>query len=1536
MKKIFTFLILALAVCCFKGFAQSNPNCNAAFTFTVTGNTVQFVPGSNVDSSSIHHYWSFGDNSTLDSSYAPIHTYSAPGVYAVIQTVKRITLNGVVCTDTYTAVIVINGTAPCSIHASYSITRPAGSTNTIVLNNLSSPTSDIHYIGWDFGDGQMITTSSLSPITHVYGASGLFTVCLLVKRDSTCMSDTCQPVQIQVPTTCNLQAACSYNVDTIHHIVNYTNLSSPITSIDSVTWVFGDSTVSHDLNPSHTYASAGSYNVCLYIAQTSVPGTVPCTSHYCHTVNIPATTVPCNVTAGFTITAGNTPGVFYFTNTTTPVATNDSLTWSFGDSTSSSAFSPTHTYLHSGTYNVCLIVKRNNGSSTPCVSYICHTVTVNIPPVCNIQAAFSYTVDSLTHTIHCTNLSSGTIDTLYWSFGDSTTSFDHNPSHTYANSGTYTVCLNVVHYNTSGTVPCTSHYCQNINIPSTTAPCNITAAYTYQTGSASGSVYFNNATIGLSPTDSITWIFGDSSANSHDANPVHVYNHAGTYSACLIVKKSPYSGTTPCISYVCHNITIALVCNLAASFTFTTDTATRTVHFTNTSTTPADSLVWFFGDGTSSSLQNPVHTYANYGVYNICLKLKNAPVVGSTAVCQNYSCHLDTIPAPTSSCNVTAGFTFAAGNTPGVFYFNNTTTPVATNDSLTWTFGDSTSSNAYNPVHTYLHSGTYTVCLIVRRNSNTSSTPCVSYICHTITVTLAPACNLAASFTYTNDSATNTVHFTNTSSTQADSTFWYFGDGTSSSLQNPVHTYANAGVYTICLKIKNVPVAGTTTLCQSYSCHIDTIPVQVNPCNLTASYTYQSGSPSGSVYFNNSTPGLASTDSVTWIFGDSSANSHDVNPVHIFQHSGTYNVCLIVKKSPSTSSTPCISYVCHNITVTVTPVCSLAASFTFTTDTATHVVHFTNTSTTPADSTFWFFGDGTTSSLQNPVHTYANAGVYNICLKIKNATPAGTTALCQSYSCHQDTIPATIAPCNITAGFNITAGNTPGVFYFTNTTTPIATNDSLVWSFGDSTTSNAYSPTHTYLHSGTYNVCLVVRRNNNNGSTPCVSYICHTVTVTIPPVCNIQAAFSYTVDSATHTIHCTNLSTPVSSADSITWTFGDSSISHDFNTSHTYANSGTYSVCLTVVHYTTPGAAPCTSHYCHTVTIPAQVTICNFPISYVWSADSSNHSTIHYTNNSIPGVSSATAIWSFGDGTTASTWNATHTYANPGRYFVCLRVQVSNTCVKYYCDSIAINSTINPCNLTAQFTSTGSNTNSQLYTFTPAVLNTTLHYVWSFGDSTGSSDVIAHHQYTHPGTYTVCLKVYRDSACFATVCNVITVHTSFNCNGIYINYTYRNDLYMPNKVYFYTLGNFPVLQESWTFTKLNSTAAPVILNQYNPAYVFNDTGYYSVCMTAITWGGCTKNFCDTIHITSLGNRCILPSVPNPAHTTVTVNVPLGQPETIHAYVFSMSNVLMLQQTVQGNPGSNVISFNVSGLAPGIYSIRLLYGTNTCYSRFLKL
>jgi PKD repeat protein len=934
---------------------------------------------------------------------------------------------------------------------------------------------------------------------------------------------------------------------------------------------------------------------------------------------------------------------------------------------------------------------------------------------------------------------------------------------------------------------------------------------------------------------------------------------------------------------------------------------------------------WNFGDGSTGSLLiSPTHTYALAGSYTVVhTVLRVTP--NNIPVCTQVFTKIVTITEP---CNLVVNFSWTATATnPLVVSFQNLSVPLAATDSITWQFGDNSSSHAVNPVHTYANAGTYNVCLIVKKNTSATTPPCIKYICKTVVVT-AP-CTLVADFNWT-VTATNPLryefHNLSTPLSNTDSIRWTFGDGTSSTDVNPVHTYNVAGTYVVCLRVKKITPPGSTP-CVREICK--TIVV-TQPCNMVADFNWTVTQTNPlRIEFHNLTTPIATNDSIRWTFGDGTS-SNVYSPAHTYNAPGTYTVCLRVIRYNG-SNTPCIREICK--TIVVTAPCNMVPDFTWTM-TATNPLriefHNTSTNTVASDSIRWTFGDGTSSVDINPVHTYGTAGTYTVCLRITRHN-AGTTTPCVREICK--TIVVT-QPCNMVADFNWTVTQTnPLRIEFHNLTTPIATNDSIRWTFGDGTSSNVYSPVHIYAAAGTYTVCLrVIRYNGSN--TPCIREVCKTVVVTA--LCNMVPDFSWTV-TATNPLRIEfhNTSTNTFASDSIRWTFGDGTSSSDINPVHTYAVAGTYTVCLRITRHNAGTTAPCVREICKTIVVTAP---CNFIVNFSWRLDSVNVKKVYFTNLTTPPAPTAIAVWSFGDGTSATSWNAVHEYAQPGQYRVCLKVYSgqNTTCFRESCDTVVVPVPVPPCTQLSKYHFENVPGDHQKYKFTPDYINTTFQYTWTFGDGTGSHDPVAVHRYAQPGIYVACLTVWRSNTCASTTCHEINVLPQVNCDTAHVAYNAVRYNNLPNKFQFTAYATLPILDQVWTITKVGSTTAPVILHQNNPIYLFQDTGYFRVCLKATLQGGCIKEYCNYVRIEQVSSVCELQAFPNPANVTVNVNLTLTQPEMIHAYVYNSLNALLFQQDQQGTTGNNLVTLNIGSLPAGQYTIRLIYGNSVCYARFQKL
>ncbi len=203
------------------------------------------------------------------------------------------------------------------------------------------------------------------------------------------------------------------------------------------------------------------------------------------------------------------------------------------------------------------------------------------------------------------------------------------------------------------------------------------------------------------------------------------------------------------------------------------------IAFTDLSTNTPTAWAWNFGDGGTSTLQNPLHTFLTNGDFNVCLTASN--VVGSDVYCSIIT--IDVYATPV------ADFGFS-GDPVTTFTDLSTNFPT----SWEWEFGDGAVSTVQNPVHTYTDNGSFNVCLTAT-NAVGSSTNC-----KTVNISLTPQIPIA-DFTYSVSGLT--VSFTDVSANLPVSWLWNFGDGTTSALQNPSHAYSNYGDYTVCLTATN-------------------------------------------------------------------------------------------------------------------------------------------------------------------------------------------------------------------------------------------------------------------------------------------------------------------------------------------------------------------------------------------------------------------------------------------------------------------------------------------------------------------------------------------------------------------------------------------------------------------------------------------------------------------------------------------------------------------------------------------------------------
>jgi len=264
---------------------------------------------------------------------------------------------------------------------------------------------------------------------------------------------------------------------------------------------------------------------------------------------------------------------------------------------------------------------------------------------------------------------------------------------------------------------------------------------------------------------------------------------------------SPTSNTTTTTTTVTGTTTQVPPSVVTAGFTGspTSGGAPLIVSFTDASTGPVISWAWLFGDGGSSNLQNPSHQYNNTGSYTVSLMVSNG---SGTSTLARTSYVTVTTAAPV----VIAGFTGTplTGTMPLTVQFTDASTGSPL--SRTWNFGDTGTSTATSPSHQYISAGTYTVSLIVSNGTGTNTLTRTGYV---VVKPPVPVADFTANPVY--GAMPLTVQFADASSNVPSSWAWTFGDGGSSTLQNPSHAYASAGTYSVSLNATNAGGSNTVT-----------------------------------------------------------------------------------------------------------------------------------------------------------------------------------------------------------------------------------------------------------------------------------------------------------------------------------------------------------------------------------------------------------------------------------------------------------------------------------------------------------------------------------------------------------------------------------------------------------------------------------------------------------------------------------------------------------------------------------------------------
>ncbi len=455
-------------------------------------------------------------------------------------------------------------------------------------------------------------------------------------------------------------------------------------------------------------------------------------------------------------------------------------------------------------------------------------------------------------------------------------------------------------------------------------------------------------------------------------------------------------------------------------------------------------------------------------------------------------------------------------------------------------------------------------------------------------------------------------------------------------------------------------------------------------CTANFTYVVNPGN-NGNVVFTNTSTGTTVNTAYEYYFGDGTATYNNVNPNHIY-NTGTYYVCLHITDSASS----CAAQFCDSVHV-INNYPSCNASYASVIDNVGNGCTFTSLSTGPATTYSWNFGDTTAlSTVQNPYHLYNYAGLHNVCLTVSSTTD---TACHSTYCSYVQVGPNT----NCSAYFSTTVGSN-NVVQFINQSQDSIYSGSILWNFGDGTTStdSSFYFTHQYATGGIYYVCLTVNMLN------CTSTYCDTVTIS-------TCTDSFTAVTDTTNNICAFTSITSGSPNTYNWTFGDGNTSTLPNPSHTYASAGTYNACLTV---SSTIDLACSATYCSNVTVG---NFCNAHFTVQMDSMVSIYSYLVY-NTATSNTTINSYLWDFGDGTTSTLPYPSHTYANSTPLLLCLTITTVNGCTSTFCDSIhpghGVNhiTTINVLNPAAGINVNASTEESLSNYPNPFTNNTTISY----------------------------------------------------------------------------------------------------------------------------------------------------------------------------------------------------------------------------------
>jgi gliding motility-associated-like protein len=1269
---------------------------------------VQFTSNATAGDGSVTNWqWDFGDGITQQGFGNGItHNYS----YEIIPAVSLTVTNSFGCVASRTKADIVEVLSKIEPLFTVNKTMLCNLDESIQLTNTSTGPGTLLYL-WNFGDG---TTSTLKNPVHQYIQKGVYQVRLTVSNTVGC-SVTSSPISVNAA---NFKT--DFSTGLLCRQANFSGSSFIFPS--SSIWAFGDGGISTSYsNTSHTYASAGTYDVRLINTYISCKDTITKSITVQNLVNFNSDiAMPASVCKGnsvsFTGTSSVAPGL---------------MSWNFGDGSSfNTTFNNvTHAYNQPGTYTVTLVNTFGTCSET-----VTKTIVVNDLPATNGFIADFGGVCGSPVTVTFRDTTPGAV-AWQWrmdNFFGSPFSTLQNAPYLFSFNGNHTVYLTVT--NAAG---CSKTIAKQVNIVSPLANIFIT-----QSSSPKGYYDCDSLTIKLAvnsnqPIQSYSWNFGNNTTSTL-ANPQVSYNQIGVYNVVLnYITESGCPGIASFSPRVYGkpqaNFGYSIPCGNSLELSFF-------------DTSPfSDEWNWKFGDGGAAFWLNPNHMYADTGLYNVTFINK----IGHCSDTITKPVYANILP---SSVSITRAENTCDG-TRGTVTFNQRSVRAS---GGTWDFGDGTiipyDSSAHFIQHTYTATGTYLVKLTSSyRNCNYTATQTVKILLKQnpiLTANLTQLCANSSLNVQINNLQTNPFSWSSTWDQYYVNKFEY-SNGTpfTGSISN--YDFLNT---TYNGTLRNF-AAGTTAIrviindgystCQDTSNYIN---LQVNGPIAGFRIVNNNSCYKSPFVFVDTSRSATATPLTTWLweFGDGIIinNNSGAQVPHSYLNPGTYLVRLTVTDATGCSKTvtaianargPKAAFTTSGLFVPNVPL-------------NTTVTFFNNSFSSNSNVTYtWQYGDGATSNNFTGSHTYTIPGVYTVMLIASDPSiPCADTAryvitvrdfntaftftksfLGASSSC----LPVLVRINNLSVGFN-----------------------RVLWDFGDGTTSTQNFPSHTYYTPGLYRIIL--KTYGFNGITG--TYI-DSIQITQPSV-QLSADVLQGCISQQVTLQAT-----AQNAVSYLWDFGDGNLAATTTVAaHPYLSAGIYNPRLIVKD---SFGCPASTQLANTIIIDSlAIAIKGIPALVCDSA------LIQFAPDvySFAAAKLGTILqykWNFGTGNPADTSNlknAAFRYTVPGTYIVTFTVTSPYGCSRQTTATVVVNqkaqgsisALTESCEQTAILFTGGA---------TPA---TGVQWSWNFGNGATSTQQNPSPQfYAAAGNYTVTLLVTKNG-CVDTSTHQLIVHAKPIVNAV--------------------------------------------------------------------------------------------------------------------------------------------------------------------------